>query len=128
MHAFRRSRKPKEVDFGFSFGLAPAIPEAPPQQPTTAPARQPKTQPAPQAQLSSPKTDLPGSQGSQRTPGSARNARPQRPSTFDIPSDDDEIELPRSAKRRKIGALPCPTRIRIRGYTVAYDVQRRLQR
>lgn len=86
------------------------IPEAPPQQPTTVPASQPQTQPAPQPQLSSPKPSLPGSQGSQRTPGSARNARPQRPSTFDIPPDDDEIELPRSAKRRKIGVLTFPYR------------------
>ncbi|OJJ35584.1 hypothetical protein ASPWEDRAFT_515975 [Aspergillus wentii DTO 134E9] len=113
------SRKAKEVDFGFSFGLAPGpgassqpasqpagigiVPEPPvPPQPDIAAE---KAQPPPL----SPERRLLGSQDQvqgQRTPGSARNNRPARPSTFDIP--DDAPDTGRSIKRRKIES---PTRL-----------------
>ncbi|KAE8149372.1 hypothetical protein BDV25DRAFT_156473 [Aspergillus avenaceus] len=111
------TRRIKEVDFGFSFGLAPppadslqtasqsadvdiAIPPAP------LPAASETTQPgavSPDRKPSSPRNSGPP----QRTPGSARNALPERPSTFDIP-EDDAPDLGRGSKRRKI-ELPSPT-------------------
>ncbi|PKX98331.1 uncharacterized protein P174DRAFT_399073 [Aspergillus novofumigatus IBT 16806] len=108
------TRKPKAIDFGFSFGLAPA-----PAETTSEPASQPAatatvTEPAgsPQttsvlgettsSRVSPARTPSTGNLGSsQRTPGSARNGLPERPSMFDIPSDE-ELELGRSSKRRKI--------------------------
>ncbi|KAF7159368.1 hypothetical protein CNMCM5623_004682 [Aspergillus felis] len=108
------TRKPKAIDFGFSFGLASAPAEStsePASQPAatvtaTEPAGSPQTTSAPgettSSRLSPART--PSSQNlgsSQRTPGSARNALPERPSMFDIPSDG-ELELGRSSKRRKI--------------------------
>lgn len=68
------------------------------------PAEQPQTperqKPAPQL---SPNKAPEGSQGHAepiRTPGSSRNRLPERPSTFDIPLDEEQF---RSNKRRRIG-------------------------
>ncbi|KAH1494455.1 hypothetical protein KXV92_002316 [Aspergillus fumigatus] len=108
------TRKTKAIDFGFSFGLASAPPES-----TSEPAPQPATtvtatEPAGSSQttsvlgetakslVSAAQTPSSRNLGSgQRTPGSARNGLPERPSMFDIPSDE-ELELGRSSKRRKI--------------------------
>ncbi|KKA25162.1 hypothetical protein T310_0802 [Rasamsonia emersonii CBS 393.64] len=108
------TRKIKDVDFGFSFGspvaAAPQQPSRQSPQPAPAPpaglgpAEQPQTperqKPAPQL---SPNKAPEGSQGHAepiRTPGSSRNRLPERPSTFDIPLDEEQF---RSNKRRRIG-------------------------
>ncbi|KAF5860253.1 hypothetical protein ETB97_001787 [Aspergillus alliaceus] len=105
------TRRIKEVNFGFSFGLAPATEEAAPQPAdvdTTiephAPPSVPSASENTQAPLSLPEIQPPSSKKHvplQRTPGGARNSLPERPSTFDIP-DDDALDLGRSGKRRKI--------------------------
>ncbi|KAE8354005.1 hypothetical protein BDV28DRAFT_147558 [Aspergillus coremiiformis] len=107
------TRRIKEVNFGFSFGLAPAPvepfqtasqpdvdttiePPAPPQVPSAAKDIQPH--------LLSPERQLPSSQDHgplPQTPGAARNPLPEPPSTFDIP-EDNGLDLGRSGKRRKI--------------------------
>ncbi|KAJ5601999.1 hypothetical protein N7510_011533 [Penicillium lagena] len=79
-----RTRKAKEVDFGFSFG-GPTIDE-----PSVLDAAPPQATPPAESQRST-----------RRTPGSARNNLPERPSTYDIPADDVP-EQTRSAKRRRI--------------------------
>ncbi|KAI9376720.1 hypothetical protein BJX61DRAFT_157295 [Aspergillus egyptiacus] len=120
------TRKIKEIDFGFSlFGPPAEESSQPAPQPTNggqtaAPAPQlpsfdsppPPSETAttapPEAQApASPTPVNPSSQEqpSQRTPGSARNKLPPRPSTFDIPADED-IELGRSVKRRRIDVSP----------------------
>ncbi|KAA8647398.1 uncharacterized protein ATNIH1004_006091 [Aspergillus tanneri] len=104
------TRKIKEVDFGFSFGAPP--PEElsqPSSQPTEPPAiptsLAPKSsQPPPVVQerkTPPPQTQESSEQAVQRTPGTARNALPERPSTFDV-SGDEAPDLGRSSKRRKI--------------------------
>ncbi|GAB1208953.1 hypothetical protein APSETT445_007718 [Aspergillus pseudonomiae] len=108
------TRKIKEVNFGFAFGLAPP-PEEPPQaasqpvdvdiptEPLAAP-QPPSASENTQPPLLSPGKQLPPSSqdsGQLRTPGGARNQLPERPSTFDIP-EDDALDLGRSGKRRKI--------------------------
>ncbi|GFF58065.1 hypothetical protein IFM51744_09424 [Aspergillus udagawae] len=108
------TRKTKAIDFGFSFGLASALAKStsePASQPAatvtaTEPAGSPQTTSAPGEITSSRPSPArtPSSRNlgsSQRTPGSARNGLPERPSMFDIPSDG-ELELGRSSKRRKI--------------------------
>ncbi|GIJ82725.1 hypothetical protein Asppvi_001236 [Aspergillus pseudoviridinutans] len=108
------TRKTKAIDFGFSFGLASA-----PAEPTSEPASQSAvtvtaTEPSGSSQTTSAPGETTSSRispartpssrnlgSSRRTPGSARNALPERPSMFDIPSDG-ELELGRSSKRRKI--------------------------
>ncbi|KAL4926565.1 uncharacterized protein BDV17DRAFT_269059 [Aspergillus undulatus] len=124
------TRKIKEVDFGFSLGFGPSAEES--SQPASQPASQPTNNELQQAPVSQPlsleppapvpkptTTEPPQTQPSlspirsnanavalnqsvQRTPGSARNKLPPRPSTFDIPAED-EPELERSSKRRRIG-------------------------
>ncbi|KAJ5389883.1 uncharacterized protein N7496_000951 [Penicillium cataractarum] len=94
------THKTKAIDFGFSFGGAATgrsdsaalslFPE--PIQPS-------QTETAPLAT-----TTPPGSQTDgriRRTPGSARNAQPERPSPYDIPADEESAQQ-RSNKRRKI--------------------------
>ncbi|CBF81127.1 hypothetical protein AN5229.2 [Aspergillus nidulans FGSC A4] len=122
------TRKIKEVDFGFSLGLGapaeessqpasqptnndlkpasapqPPLLEAPPlvPAPSTADAIQTQSTPSPT------RTNAFGALRDQpvRTPGSARNKLPPRRSTFDIPPDD-EPELERSNKRRRIDNAP----------------------
>ncbi|KAJ5748597.1 uncharacterized protein N7511_010293 [Penicillium nucicola] len=95
------TRKAKEVNFGFSFGGLAPEPSAPaplaivpPIQPQTQPATTP---PSPEASTQAEKQNA-------RTPGSARNKLPERPSTYDIPSDDGP-EQTRSSKRRKINPI-----------------------
>ncbi|KAL4973915.1 hypothetical protein BDW66DRAFT_153400 [Aspergillus desertorum] len=118
------TRKIKEVDFGFSLGFGPPAEESsqPVSQPTNsdlnpAPAPQsllpnvPPLAPAPSTTEATQTRSTPSptrtnafaaSQNQMlRTPGSARNKLPPRRSTFDIPVDD-ELELGRSNKRRKI--------------------------
>ncbi|KAJ5673044.1 hypothetical protein N7507_002171 [Penicillium longicatenatum] len=106
------TRQIKAVDFGFSFG-APApgpsgsapislFPEPEKSQTQPAPAPAPRAATPQSLKVSS----QPGSQTiiqSQRTPGSARNNLPRRPSTYDIPSDE-RPEVPRSNKRRRLSA------------------------
>ncbi|KAJ5765438.1 hypothetical protein N7520_004997 [Penicillium odoratum] len=104
------TRQIKAVDFGFSFG-APApgpagsasislFPEPEiPSQTQSAPAPAPSAA-TPPLNVSSQHQSQSISQP-QRTPGSARNDLPRRPSTYDIPSDE-RPEEPRSNKRRKI--------------------------
>ncbi|KAJ6136281.1 hypothetical protein N7512_001441 [Penicillium capsulatum] len=98
------TRKIQQVDFGFSFGgpetgapgsaSIPLIPE-PAQAPQLPAALATATPPSKAAQ--------PGAQGDsrpQRIPRSARNQVPQRPSTYDIPSDEGPGELLSNKKRR----------------------------
>ncbi|KAJ5615660.1 hypothetical protein N7537_000774 [Penicillium hordei] len=98
------TRKAKEVDFGFSFG-SPALGLSAPAPIATVPEAQkpPRTQTAPNTTPRSSKVSQPKSQarGIERTPGSARNKLPERPSTYEIPSSDDRAEQTRSNKRRK---------------------------
>ncbi|KAJ5789572.1 uncharacterized protein N7518_006583 [Penicillium psychrosexuale] len=101
------TRKAREVNFGFSFGspslglsaTAPlaTVPEAqnPPRTQTT-----PDTTPLP-SKVSQPRSQAPAIE---RTPGSARNKLPERPSAYDVPSSDDRPEQTRSNKRRKISS------------------------
>ncbi|RJE27137.1 hypothetical protein PHISCL_00490 [Aspergillus sclerotialis] len=101
-------RKIKEVDFGFSLGLGLGTETEAPSQPLSQPtnfAEAPtsrQTNSAPENTRSSPKNRLSNSpnQSDQQVPGSARNRRP-RPSTFDIPLDE-EPEQRRTSKRRRI--------------------------
>ncbi|KAL4793174.1 hypothetical protein BDV19DRAFT_367111 [Aspergillus venezuelensis] len=121
------TRKIKEVDFGFSLGFGPPADKSsqPASQPTnsqpdTAPTSQPLSlgvpppaqdttttfPPQTQSLLSPTRTNANAAahnQTIQRTPGSARNKLPPRPSTFDIP-DENEPELERSSKRRRVGS------------------------
>lgn len=103
-----RTRKAKEVNFGFSFG-SPALGLPAPAPIASVPeAQKPaRTQTAPNTTPRSLKVSQPGSQarGIERTPGSARNKLPERPSTYEIPSSDDRSEQIRSNKRRKISML-----------------------
>ena len=100
-----RTRKIKEVDFGFSFGLAPPVSDE-----TAQPASEPSEPANAQAQSSTPHRGLlgPRRQGpTYRSPGASRNDLPERPSLFDIPQDDSPDDAPvseRSRKRRKVGA------------------------
>ncbi|KAL4780714.1 hypothetical protein BJX76DRAFT_337304 [Aspergillus varians] len=117
------TRKIKEVDFGFSLGFGPSV-EEPSQAASLLPANS-RLEPTPvpqslllhdpsslesaatepfqtQSALSPIQVNPPSqSQSVPRTPGSARNKLPPRPSTFDIPTEDDP-ELERTSKRRKI--------------------------
>ncbi|PWY91203.1 hypothetical protein BO70DRAFT_426091 [Aspergillus heteromorphus CBS 117.55] len=128
-------RKTKAVDFGFSFGMTPAADEesqpasrpgpadvgialeapAPPPPPptitttttdttaTTTAAESANTPPP----IVSPERNPLSPQGSiRRTPGSARNKRPPRPDTFDIPTE----EPPDVGPSRKIRKLSHPVR------------------
>ncbi|KAJ5208382.1 hypothetical protein N7449_002761 [Penicillium cf. viridicatum] len=99
------TRKAKEVNFGFSFG-SPALGLSAPAPIATVPEAQkpPRTQTAPNTTPRSLKVSQSGPQarGIERTPGSARNKLPERPSTYEIPSSDDRSEQTRSNKRRKI--------------------------
>ncbi|EKV08069.1 A.T hook-like [Penicillium digitatum] len=99
------TRKAREVNFGFSFG-SPALGLSAPAPIATVPEAQnpPRTQTAPNTTPL--KVSQRGSlaQGTERTPGSARNKLPERPSTYEIPSSDDRPERTRSNKRRKIGS------------------------
>ncbi|KAF4761303.1 hypothetical protein N7455_002771 [Penicillium solitum] len=99
------TRKAKEVNFGFSFG-SPTLGLPAPAPVATVPEAQkpPRTQTAPNTTPRSLKVSQLGSQarGIERTPGSARNKLPERPSTYEIPSSDDRSEQIRSNKRRKI--------------------------
>lgn len=101
------TRKAKEVNFGFSFG-SPALGLSAPAPIATIPEAQkpPRTQTAPNTTPRSLKVSQPGPQarGVERTPGSARNKLPERPSTYEIPSSDDRSEHTRSNKRRKISS------------------------
>lgn len=114
---YDRSRKVKEVDFGFSFGLGPLgaeteAPSHPSSQPTAAVAEPPSLQPSSSASQDTQQQPPPlppsngllpsPSQSAQQRPGSARSTRRQRPSTFDIPTDEDP-EQRRTSKRRRIG-------------------------
>ncbi|KAL1884855.1 hypothetical protein Plec18167_001510 [Paecilomyces lecythidis] len=108
------TRQIKAVDFGFSFGLPGAEPAQPSSQPPQPPADPPESRASsrrsatPNKQLTPPSrppkaTPSSGSHSSQRdAPRSSgsRNHLPERPSTFDIPSDVPEQG--RSAKRRRI--------------------------
>ncbi|KAJ5487675.1 hypothetical protein N7530_001975 [Penicillium desertorum] len=99
------TRKAKEVDFGFSFGSPALGLSAPAPLATVSEAQNPpRTQTAPNTTPRPLKVSRPGSQagGIERTPGSARNKLPERPSTYEIPSSDDRAEQTRSNKRRKI--------------------------
>ncbi|GAD94966.1 predicted protein [Paecilomyces variotii No. 5] len=109
------TRQIKAVDFGFSFGLPAAEPEQLPSQPPQPSANLPgsgassRRSATPNKQLTPPSrpakaTPSSGSHSSQRSAprsSSSRNHLPERPSTFDIPSDDVP-DQGRSAKRRRI--------------------------
>ncbi|CAL5870098.1 uncharacterized protein PFLUO_LOCUS4332 [Penicillium psychrofluorescens] len=82
------THKAKEVDFGFSFG-SPAI-DQPSVLEALEPAVPPRATPPAESQRST-----------RRTPGSARNNLPERPSTYDLPADDVP-EQRQSAKRRRL--------------------------
>lgn len=108
-----RTRKIKDVDFGFSFG-SPGLPQ--PQLARRSPRFSPpnpsddlkiaEAQTPPEQQASSPKGTPPESRingkDQQTPPIHSRNGLPERPSTFDIPPDDVPEEG-RSSKRRKLG-------------------------
>lgn len=107
-----RTRKTKEVDFGFSLGLGPLAPGSlgPSQHashPTGIVAEPPPPSNSAPANTQSPLpydselSVLSGQKPAQRTPGSARN-RGQKRSIFDIPLEEPPEER-RSTKRRKIG-------------------------
>ncbi|CAG8013002.1 unnamed protein product [Penicillium olsonii] len=101
------TRKAKEVDFGFAFGSPLAQPPAPaPLAIVPEPKNVPQTQPAPAipqpSEASQPISPPPAAA---RTPGSARNNLPERPSTYDIASDE-RGEQTRSNKRRKLSSQP----------------------
>ncbi|OGE58565.1 hypothetical protein PENARI_c001G10204 [Penicillium arizonense] len=104
------TRKAKEVNFGFSFGGLAPEPSAPAPL-AIVPEPQPRTQPATTPRPT--KASTQGEEETARTPGSARNKFPERPSTYDIPSEDGP-EQTRSSKRRKInpieGTQDTPTR------------------
>ncbi|CAG8923472.1 unnamed protein product [Penicillium salamii] len=101
------TRKAKEVDFGFAFGSPLAQPSGPaPLAIVPEPKNPPQTQPAPAIpqppEESQPISPAPAAL---RTPGSARNQLPERPSTYDIVSDE-RGEQTRSNKRRKLSSQP----------------------
>lgn len=104
-----RTRKTKEINFGFSFG-GPSFGFPEPEQPAIVSETiiPPQIEPAPIASTLPPQeaSSQPQSQtkNPQRTPGSARNNRPQRPSAYEIPPDDVPEQI-RSNKRRKISRL-----------------------
>ncbi|KAJ5891397.1 uncharacterized protein N7473_007625 [Penicillium subrubescens] len=95
------THKTKAIDFGFSFGGAATGPSNSTALPLFPEPVQPsQTETAPPATT----TTSPGSQTDgriRRTPGSARNRLPARPSPYDIPADDEPTQ-PRSNKRRKL--------------------------
>ncbi|PWY78542.1 hypothetical protein BO94DRAFT_522318 [Aspergillus sclerotioniger CBS 115572] len=113
-------RKTKAIDFGFSFGLPSASDESQsasrpadvgislgppaPSTTTTATTEPETTQPS----IASPERKLSSSQDGpiRRTPGSARNKLPPRPSPFDIPTE----EPPEVGPSRKIRKLDHPRR------------------
>ncbi|KAL4804770.1 hypothetical protein BDV18DRAFT_161858 [Aspergillus unguis] len=114
------TRQVKEVDFGFSLFGPPAgeSSQPPASQPTNEPDPATAPQPPSLNAPALPETNITASQTQsnltptrsnassqnpavRRTPGSARNKLPPRRSTFDIPAED-EPELGRSSKRRKI--------------------------
>ncbi|CAG8246225.1 unnamed protein product [Penicillium salamii] len=101
------TRKAKEVDFGFAFGSPLAQPSGPaPLSDVPEPKNPLQTQPAPAIpqppEESQPISPAPAAL---RTPGSARNHLPERPSTYDIVSDE-RGEQTRSNKRRKLSSQP----------------------
>ncbi|CAG8139636.1 unnamed protein product [Penicillium salamii] len=101
------TRKAKEVDFGFAFGSPLAQPSGPaPLADVPEPKNPLQTQPAPAIpqppEESQPISPAPAAL---RTPGSARNHLPERPSTYDIVSDE-RGEQTRSNKRRKLSSQP----------------------
>jgi hypothetical protein len=98
-----RTHKTKEIDFGFTFGGAAIGPSASAALPLF-----PEPKQSSQTEAATPAA-TPPSKGSQadgrirRTPRSARNELPERPSTYDMPVDDG---LPhRSNKRRKLSTV-----------------------
>ncbi|KAJ5641698.1 hypothetical protein N7490_005698 [Penicillium lividum] len=102
------TRQIKAVDFGFSFGApAPGPAGAASISLFPEPEISSQTQSAPAPSAATPPLNVSSQHQSQstsqpqRTPGSARNDLPRRPSTYDIPSDE-RPEEPRSNKRRKI--------------------------
>ncbi|GKZ17566.1 hypothetical protein AbraIFM66951_004338 [Aspergillus brasiliensis] len=125
------SRKTKAIDFGFSFGLPSAsdepsqstsrpddvgislFPPAPPPASTTdtavnatvpVAATEPETTQPP---IISPERKLSSQEGHiRRTPGSARNKLPPRPSPYDLPTEDP----PEVGPSRKIRKLDHPRR------------------
>ncbi|CEJ55785.1 hypothetical protein PMG11_02020 [Penicillium brasilianum] len=94
------THKTKAIDFGFSFAGAATGPSDSAALPLFPEPIQPS-----QTETAPPATTTPlGSQTDsriQRTPGSARNAQPERPSPYDIPADGESAQQ-RSNKRRKI--------------------------
>ncbi|KAL3475199.1 hypothetical protein BJX99DRAFT_162989 [Aspergillus californicus] len=119
------TRKIKEVDFGFSLGFGPVDESSQPAQPLDTGLPAPELEPAPQPptldaplheitttevsqtqSFTSPTRVNSSQEQSQRTLGSARNKLPPRPSTFDIPTDEN-LEQERSNKRRKLDS-PTP--------------------
>ncbi|KAI2709621.1 hypothetical protein CBS147318_9010 [Penicillium roqueforti] len=101
------TRKAREVNFGFSFG-SPSLGLSATAPLATVPEAQnpPRTQTTPDTTPRPSKVSQPGSQAPaiERTPGSARNKLPERPSAYDVPSSDDRPEQTRSNKRRKISS------------------------
>lgn len=100
-NSFYRTRKIKEVDFGFSFGLDPpgsafGDPSHASQPIGIVPEPPPPSNSAPASGLS-----VSPSQKSLERSGSARGG-PQRRSIFDIPLDEPAEER-RGSKRRKLG-------------------------
>ncbi|PYH98217.1 hypothetical protein BO71DRAFT_480573 [Aspergillus ellipticus CBS 707.79] len=116
-------RKTKAVDFGFSFGMSPAADEssqpasrpadvgialgapAPPAPPTITTTTTAVDTANPQPPIVSPERNPLSFQDQgpiRRTPGSARNKRPPRPDTFDIPTEEPP-EVGPSRKIRKLG-------------------------
>ncbi|KAJ6171921.1 hypothetical protein N7470_000988 [Penicillium chermesinum] len=94
------TRKIKEVNFGFSFGgPALGLPDSNASATPTEPEERSEAAPTttPNASQSEPTVAT----HSQRTPGSARNQLPARPSPYDVPLDDGPMR-PWSNKRRKI--------------------------
>ncbi|PWY79905.1 hypothetical protein BO83DRAFT_332135 [Aspergillus eucalypticola CBS 122712] len=125
------SRKTKAIDFGFSFGLPTASDEPsqstsrpdnvgislfPPAPPPASTTDTPGNSTAPvlatepeitQPQHISPERKLSSQEGHvRRTPGSARNKLPPRPSPYDLPTEDP----PEVGPSRKIRKLDHPRR------------------
>ncbi|EPS30265.1 hypothetical protein PDE_05216 [Penicillium oxalicum 114-2] len=94
------THKTKAIDFGFSFGgEAGGSSILGPQAQLPVPVRSAQIENAPTVATS---PSLQPNASVQRTPGSARNDLPGRPSPYDIPVEDDSDRM-RSNKRRKIG-------------------------
>ncbi|KAJ5212327.1 uncharacterized protein N7498_003973 [Penicillium cinerascens] len=93
------TREIKAVDFGFSFG-GPALGPSEPAPLSIVPEPAAPTTSTPPTLKVSQQSESQREEKNGRTPGSARNSLPQRPSTYDIPSDDVPAQ-PRSIKRRK---------------------------